>query len=252
MPDASGPGRRDRDKLLGLLEGGLVVVVLTAPLPFGAVTVGGRAWLEILALALLGLWCVRAVRRPTVLPPRAVTAGLLGVVGLGLCQAIPLPDVVVSVLSPQAREIHRVATPPAAIRRAEAELLPSAEVELDRAAALSVDPGLTASATRTGAALTGLLLIATTVAATRGARSIALALLGSAAFQSIYGLLVLVSGHDRIWQVPKRYFLDSATGTFVNRNHFAGLLAMSLACGLALILASVERPGGNRRPGRRW
>ena len=58
----------------------------------------------------------------------------------------------------------------------------------------------------------------------------ATALLFSAAFQALYGLIVVASGYDRIWHVEKTVFLDAATGTWVNRNHFADYLAMALPC----------------------
>ncbi len=97
-------------------------------------------------------------------------------------------------------------------------------------------------------ALVGLLLVAMTVAATRGAGVLALALLISASFQGLYGLLILVSGHDKIWHVEKLHYLGSATGTFVNRNHFAGFLAMGLAVGMGLILSGLKQ---TRREDRR-
>jgi len=73
------------------------------------------------------------------------------------------------------------------------------------------------------------------------------ALLVSGAFQGLYGLLVLVSGHDRIWHLPKRYNLDAATGTVVNNNHFACLLAMALCGGVALVLERTRRGRGDGR-----
>jgi O-antigen ligase len=96
--------------------------------------------------------------------------------------------------------------------------------------------------------MAALLLVATTVAADRGLAGLALALLVSAAFQGFYGLLVLTSDDPHIWQSPKLHYLDSATGTFVNRNHFACFLAMGLTCGLALLLRNARRV---RASGRR-
>jgi O-antigen ligase len=118
------------------------------------------------------------------------------------------------------------------------------------AATLSLDPGATGSALLTGVALALLLLVAADVAARRGVRRLALALLVSAGFQGLYGVLVLISGHDRIWYRIKPAYLDAATGSFINKNHFAGFLAMALACGMGLILANAarrrSRPGGAR------
>jgi O-antigen ligase len=76
------------------------------------------------------------------------------------------------------------------------------------------------------------------------------ALLLSAAFQALYGTLVLASGHPTIWNVPKKYYVDCATGTFVNRNHFAGFLAAALPGGVALArrrIASLPPAVGRHR-----
>jgi O-antigen ligase len=76
-----------------------------------------------------------------------------------------------------------------------------------------------------------------------------MAALVAAAFQGLYGLMVLASGHDRIWNVPKTAYLDSATGTFVNHNHFAGFLAATLPLGVGLVIAA-GRKAAARGPGK--
>jgi O-antigen ligase len=231
------------DRPARVLEWGLALLVFAAPLPFGAVGPLGRTLLEGAAAGLLLLLAARALRRPTPLPPRSVLAGALGMLALAAFQALPLGDAVVGVVSPRSVRIRAESQPPAPAAAAEARLLGREPGSFDRPASVSLDPGATASALRTGCALLALLLVGTAVAALRGARTLALALLLSAAFQGLYGLLVVASSHDRIWHLPKKYFLDNATGTFVNRNHFACLLAMSLAPGAALLLAVVRRRG---------
>jgi O-antigen ligase len=237
-----------KDPIATLLELGLATGLVVVPWPLGAVGPRGRLLLESLAVVLLLLWLYRAVRRPTPLPPRLVSAGLAGLLGLAILQMLPLGSTVVALLSPRALDIREDSRPPEEALLAEGRMLSREATELDSLATLSLDPAATASALRTGAALAALCLVATTVARIRGARLLALALLVGAAFQGLYGLLVLASGHGRIWHLPKRLFLEVATGTFVNPNHFAGLLAASLPCGLALIHAhagrrSAERPG---------
>ena len=81
---------------------------------------------------------------------------------------------------------------------------------------------------------------------------LSIAALLSGAFQGLYGLLVLASGHDRIWNTPKEYALDAATGTFVNPNHFASYLALVLPCGLALVLWNARRSFLSIEGRRRW
>ena len=188
------------------------------------------------------------------MPPRLLLVGAIGLLGLALFQALPVGSTGVELISPRALEIHAATRPPSEALAAEQRLLGLDPAGLEQPPALSVDPGSTASALRTGAALLVLLVVGCTVAALRGARVVAMALLFSASFQGLYGLLILISGHDRLWHLPKLHYLDSATGTFVNRNHFACFLAMSLAVGFGLILDNLRRQ--RRAPGQgglvRW
>ena len=228
------------------MEWGLAAVVVLAPLPFGSVLPGSLLALELGALALLVPWLLRAVWRETALPPRVVRVGAVGLLALAMLQVVPLGRAVTSLVSPMSVELRDDSRPGAAILETEEDLLDTHLAGLDRPATLSVDPELSASALRTGAALVALLLVATTVASARGVRVLCLALLVSAAGQALYGVLVLASGHDMIWNVPKRHYLDSATGTFVNRNHFAAYLNAALCAGLALTLRRAGRAGSGR------
>ncbi len=205
-----------------VLEIGLCALIVVAPLPFGSVGPAGRDALELLALALTVLWGVAAMRGPVALPPRVAVAAVLGLVGICALQLMPVGRSTVSALSPHAAELVGGLDPPPP-------------------ATLSLAPAATASALRTGAALAGALFVACSVVAARGARRLALAALISAAFQGLYGILVLASGHDMIWNQPKTAYLDSATGTFVNRNHFAGFLAATLPLGVGVVIAAGRR-----------
>ena len=205
-----------------ILEAGLCALIVIAPLPFGAVGPMGRLTLELLALALTALWAVTALREDVALPPAGVRVALIGLLTIAAVQLIPLPDAIVSFLSPHAVALRKGLDP-----------IPESTLSLAGAA--------TASALRTGAALVGIVFVTTSVVAVRGANRLALATLASAAFQGLYGLLVLASGHEKIWNVQKTAYLDSATGTFINRNHFAGFLAATLPLGVGLVIAAARR-----------
>jgi O-antigen ligase len=215
--------------ILVLLEAGLCALVLVAPLPFGSVIPAGRLTLEVLALALTFIWSLAALRRTVALPPRPACVALVGLLGIAALQLVPLGAGVGAV------------SPAAVSLRAGLDPVPIPT--------LSLAPAATASALRTGAALVGVVIVATSVVAMRGASRLALAALIAASFQGLYGLLVLASGHDRIWNVPKTAYLDSATGTFVNRNHFAAFLAATLPLGIGLVLLLGRRAAG--RAGRK-
>lgn len=72
-------------------------------------------------------------------------------------------------------------------------------------------------------------------------------LLIAGTFQAVYGTLMTVTGTDYIWNYQKVQYKGVATGTFVNRNHLAGYLEMTLALGLGLMIANL----GEGRP-RTW
>jgi len=65
------------------------------------------------------------------------------------------------------------------------------------------------------------------------------------AFQAMYGSFMVMSGLEWGFFSEKWAYLGKATGTFVNRNHLAGYLEMSLALGIGFLLASATRYSGN-------
>ena len=72
----------------------------------------------------------------------------------------------------------------------------------------------------------------------------AMVITASSAFQALYGASEYLTGHQHIFGYVKKYHLDAATGTFINQNHFAGYLAMTLPLALALLVQGVRRfPG---------
>lgn len=212
----------------------LATIVALAPLPFGAVGPRGRGALELVAFGVTALWLVKSVRSRAALPPRAACVGLFGLLGIAAFQLVPLTPALERILAPWSGTVRRAADDPAR--------LPTT---------VSVAPEATASALLTGAACAGLLLCATSCAAAGKSRILAWGALVGAGFQGLHGLLVLASGQASIWGVPKTAYLDSATGTFVNRNHYAAYLAGTLpvACGLILSSWRSARGAGARRRG---
>jgi O-antigen ligase len=59
----------------------------------------------------------------------------------------------------------------------------------------------------------------------------------SATLQGFYGSLMTLSGIEWLFFVPKDSYFGVATGTYVNRNHLAGYLVMTLGVGIGLLLA---------------
>jgi O-antigen ligase len=55
-------------------------------------------------------------------------------------------------------------------------------------------------------------------------------------FEAFYGLIQYLTGWQQIFGYVKKYYVEDATGTYINRNHFAGLLEMILPFAVVLAL----------------
>jgi putative inorganic carbon (hco3(-)) transporter len=63
--------------------------------------------------------------------------------------------------------------------------------------------------------------------------------------QALYGSFMVLSGQEYGFFMEKEYYRGVATGTFINRNHLAGYLEMSLACGIGLLVSSLGQKGSS-------
>lgn len=88
-----------------------------------------------------------------------------------------------------------------------------------------------------------------------------LVFLGIATVEALLGLIQYGDGPNSVLRFGNTLMGDSASGTYVNRNHLAGLLEMALPVGLALLAATVGhgRPfptrggrGRRKRTFRQW
>ncbi len=69
----------------------------------------------------------------------------------------------------------------------------------------------------------------------------------AAAFQAIYGALMVLTNLEWGFFIEKPSYLGKATGTFISRNHFAGYMEMCLAIGIGFLLAQSKQTKGNWR-----
>jgi O-antigen ligase len=66
------------------------------------------------------------------------------------------------------------------------------------------------------------------------------ALVSLGVFEAGYGLIQYLTGWQQIFNYMKKYYLEDATGTYINRNHFAGFLEMILPFAVVLALRWAE------------
>ena len=216
----------------------LLALVVLAPIPLGS----NRPWAwSMLEMGIFGaglLWLAGWARGESS-PGSAVRAAWPAFTLLALwllflmLQWIPLPPALVRTLSPRAAELH-----------AAADYLLGGS----RSITLSVDPHasfvfwLKHCAYALGFALTLLLV--------RGRTRLAWlcgAIVAGGLLQAFYGSFMHLARIDvEVLGMPIHHAAQ-ASGSFVNRNHLAGLLEMSLAVGIGLMVAQLED-----RPRRSW
>ncbi|MGB8543294.1 MAG: O-antigen ligase family protein [Candidatus Acidiferrales bacterium] len=72
------------------------------------------------------------------------------------------------------------------------------------------------------------------------------ALIGLGTFEAFYGLVQYLSGWQQIFVYVKKFDLQEATGTYINRNHYAGFLEMILPFSLAFVFYEYAKLRGDR------
>lgn len=117
-------------------------------------------------------------------------------------------------------------------------LLTQAWVAVQWLGGLSVDNGATFQYLMLGLAYSLLFLLVVSLFHTRRRLTLLLAtLVVSGTLQAFWGAFMTLSGIEWLLVGPKTSYFGDATGTFVNRNHLAGYLEMTLACGIGLLMA---------------
>jgi O-antigen ligase len=212
-------------------------LIVWAPIPLGSNRPWAWAILESGIFCAGLLWLAGFARRE-IAPRSAVRAAwpafaLLALwLSFLLLQWIPLPPQLVRALSPRAAEIHS-----------------AVDYLLDeRSITLSIDPHASYVFWLKNCAYA--LAFALTLLLVHGRKRLAWicgAIVASGLLQAFYGSFMHLARIDLdVLGMPIQHAAQ-ASGSYVNRNHLAGLLEMSLAVGIGLMIAQLED-----RPRRNW
>ena len=210
-----------------------LALLVWAPFPLGSNR--GWAWaiLEAGLFLAAALWTVGWMQRRdgslavvrAAWPAFALLGAWLAYLAL---QWSPLPASLVRTLSPQAAAVHALAAPYAG----------------GGWITLSIDPNASFVFWLKSCAYAIAFFLALALANTRPrARLIALVLVLSGLAQAVYGGLMHLSGTDLEIFGAKIEHGAQASGGFVNRNHLAGFLEITLALGNGLMVGSLRETG---------
>lgn len=227
-------GRLSATPMEKVVELILVLVVIGATLAFGGVQPITYSLVEIVLFLALLLLVFKHTRRGEIklhLPSWPVLFAFL--VGL---QVIPLPSQLIVSLSPA-----RALDPNLAA------LSPGTWVW----ATLSIYPHHTALAlVRFLAYLTAFVLAVYVFDSGKGKSTVLRGLIILGCFEAAYGIVQYLTGWQKIFTYTKQYDLAEATGTYINRNHFAGLLELTLPFVFASVFYSFQLWSERRRASR--
>ena len=161
-------------------------------------------------------------------------AGFMGVIGWLFIQQLPIPADWVQLLSPFSWNLH------ASAAKALGQAVPQWMT-------LSISPHDTmVSALLTMAYYLFFCLCLLLVDQPGKLRWFAWAFVVSGIFQAVFGSLSTLSGAEVLLFGEKPSYIGVATGTYINRNSFAGCLEMTLAFGVGLLISQLsERPSAN-------
>ena len=218
----------------------LLAVMFWLPLPEGSKPEWAMGILMMLVYGLALFWLLGYAlnRLPVTLAfqkARWFHAGFILVTCWLFIQQVPLPVDWVKALSPHAWDVH-------------SQAYLALGLPLPDSFPLSLDPF--------AAKITALLALAyyllfclclLLIDRPEKLRTFAWVLVISGIFQAVYGSLSTLSGLEVLLFRDKPSYFGVATGTFVNRNSFAGCMEMTLAAGMGLLIAQL-----NERPSRDW
>ena len=209
----------------------LLCVLVWAPIPIGSNVMWAWSILEIAVFALLIAWLVLWALGRVPFPTAAAKAWpAYALLALWLAEQalyiVPMPPSWVAMLSPESARMQHLT-----------DVLGIARPTMT----LSVDPYAARMALLKGLAYAGVFFLVLVLANSRQrVMRLARVLVYEAVVVSIYGVLMHLAG------VQGTYFgafIDhglQASATYVNRNHFAGYLEMTLALGIGLLIAGLS------------
>ena len=226
------PEKADR-----VVFGAFLLVIIAAPVPFGSNREWSALWLSAGLQFLFALWLLLQIQRSS-RRPRLFTSARVPLTAFALwnlyvaVQLIPLPNGLVAFLNPGTAAFF--AELPGGV------VTPYVSLTLDR--------GETASSLlQQFGYFCAFILTMAVVSTRRRARIVLTVLLGVGMAEALYGVVVYLAELQGTVSYTV-YGASAVTGTYLNRNHFAGLMELTIPAAIGLMLifgAEKHRTVGN-------
>jgi O-antigen ligase len=224
-PEASGVSSLHSERCERVILSIALFLIIFAPVAYGAVEAWARnvVLLCVVSMACVWLWRFVSLGRPKLSFPPFFPAAILFLVLITL-QLVPLPGALKDFLTP-ARLPHVTAS--------------AGSADWGR---LTANPGKTAiGAMFLAACLAFCFVLLNAFRHRRWVKLTLTVLLTLGGFEAFYGLLEYWTGRQHIFWYQKIYYLEEVTGTYINHNHFAGLLGPLLLLGIGAFVVRFAR-----------
>jgi len=213
----------------------VLIALVLAPLPIGSESPWARSTMFIMVAAAAVAWVLGGVLGGTLHVVRStVLVFIAAFFAIGVLQVIPVPKDVLGFVSPNAGALREQALGIGNV--------PASEP-------FSLNPYATRAALMRYATCALVFVLLASLIRSRRAVTVAIAvLLAAGLFQVVYALFERLSesGGQEVFWVPKTVYETKFSGTFFNKNHFAGFLEMLLPLALALVVAVRVRSRARR------
>jgi len=211
-----------------IVQWSLLLIIAGSSLAFGAVQPLAYSAAEAALFLVSAVVLIKQTGEGKINLP--VPLWILPFLGLVVIQMIPLPGKIVSWLSPNRLFFDVQAT-----------LAPAAA----RWATLSIYPHDTLFGFfKLLAYLAAFILAAYSFEPREGRSVLALGLIVLGTFEAGYGIVQYLTGYQKIFGFTKQFYTEEATGTYINHNHFAGLLELVIPFAAMMVFYNLQsRPG---------
>ena len=227
----------------------LIGLILFTPIAFGAMELWAFSIMELGILLIIILWAIetgivrflaseKSFGSAITNPPSAIPMVLLALfLLLILFQMFPLPSGILKIISPKTFAL-----------RSALSLSPSVS-----SFPLSFFPLLTRIEFFKWLTLVGLFIFLLgwkpLEQGDRTKKQLLVAVMTAGVLESLYGMFEFFSGHRHILHLPAEAMVSSVTGTFINRNYFAGYLLMVIPLSMGFLFS---REAGRTGRYRGW
>lgn len=201
---------------------GIIIILILSPIPYGSVPKYSHFFLKLFIFLLFAISLFNEEKEEKRFPKFFYILILILFLFL-LFQIIPLPLDFLRVFSPQKYLLYKSYS---RIENIHESFIP-----------ISIVPYLTLGKFIEYLSYLFLgIVIFKTVSRKDEIKWITWTLIGMGLFQAFFGLLQALAGSEKLLFLKKKYVFDVVSGTFVNRNHFAGLLEMVIPVSIGYLI----------------